>query len=190
MAFLHARPTSTTKPICVKMLMSMPRQHHAGDRAEQAHRHDQDDRQRQRPALVLRRQHQEHEHHRQREDVHRRVAGLQLQVASARSTRSAIDCGSSSSAISLHQRRSPAPELTPGAALPLIGGGRVHVVAHDHHRAARCRGRPASVPSGTISPLVVAHLELLEVVDLRRGSCASAWTLTCQVRPKWLKSLT
>ena len=66
-AFLHARPISTTKPICVKMLMSIFAHRHAGDRAEHAHRHDQNHRQRQRPAFVQRRQHQEHEHHRERE---------------------------------------------------------------------------------------------------------------------------
>ena len=54
---------------------------HAGDGAEQAHRHDQDDRERQRPALVLRRQHQEHEQHAEREDEDRRVAGQLLLVA-------------------------------------------------------------------------------------------------------------
>jgi hypothetical protein len=42
-------------------------QPHAGDRGQQAHRHDQDHRQRQGPAFVLRRQHQEHQQHAQRE---------------------------------------------------------------------------------------------------------------------------
>ena len=79
MAFLQARPTSTTKPICVKMLTSMLRDDHARDRAEQAHRHDEDHGQRQRPAFVLRGQHEEHQHHGQHEDVHGRVARLKLQ---------------------------------------------------------------------------------------------------------------
>ncbi len=67
------------KPTCVKMLMSILAMMHAGDRAEQAHRHDQDDGQRQRPAFVLGRQHQEDQHDGQHEGEHGRVAGLELQ---------------------------------------------------------------------------------------------------------------
>ncbi len=67
MAFLLARPISTTKPICARMLMSRPAEQQRHDREQQAQGHDQHDRQRQRPALVLRRQHQEHEEHAQRE---------------------------------------------------------------------------------------------------------------------------
>ena len=52
MAFLAARPTSTTRPICDQDVVVEAAQQHAEDRGEQAHRHDQDDRQRQQPALV------------------------------------------------------------------------------------------------------------------------------------------
>ena len=69
MAFLHARPTSTTRPICTKMFTSRCVIQHAGHRAEQAQRHDQDHRQRQRPALVQRGQGQEDADHGQPEDV-------------------------------------------------------------------------------------------------------------------------
>ena len=50
------------------------REPHAGDRRQQAHRHDQDDHERQRPALVLRGEHEEHEQHAEREDEDRGVA--------------------------------------------------------------------------------------------------------------------
>ena len=56
------------------------REPHAGDRREQAHRHDQDDRERQEQAFILRRQHQEDEQHAEREDKQRRVAGQDLLV--------------------------------------------------------------------------------------------------------------
>ena len=78
MAFLAARPISTMKPTCVRILLSCPRMHDADDGGDQAHRHDHDHRQRQRQALELRRQHQEHEHHRQHEGEHRGIAGAQL----------------------------------------------------------------------------------------------------------------
>ena len=72
-AFLLARPNSTTKPISREdidvdlrigpheRLGQQPRHDvHADDRAQKAHRHDEDHRQRQRPAFVLRRQHEEY----------------------------------------------------------------------------------------------------------------------------------
>ena len=122
MAFLAARPISTTRPICVKMLLSSSDQPDAGDRREQAHRHDQDDRQRQRPALVLGRQHQEHEHDGQREDElgQHVLAGQDLLVASARSTRSPSSTGSCSRRRAASMIAIACPELTPGAVLPLI----------------------------------------------------------------------
>ena len=63
------------------------------------------------------------------------------------------------------------PELTPGAGVAVDRRRRVHVVAHDQHRPADCRAPWRSVPSGTISPLVVADLELLEVLDLLAEVC-------------------
>ena len=77
--------------------------------------------------------------------------------------------------------------------LPLIVAAGVHVVAHDHHRPARCRGPSTSVPRGTISPEALRTLscstssrraaeagvgldvdlpgaaELVEVVDVERA---------------------
>ncbi len=55
-----------------------PRDPEAGNRRQQAHRHDEDDRERQRPALILRRQHEKHEHGAEHEDGGRRVAGENL----------------------------------------------------------------------------------------------------------------
>ena len=79
-AFLLARPTSTTRPIWVKMLMSRLRRVHPDQGTRDAQRHRQDHRQRHRPALELGRQHQEDHHDREGEDDHRRVAGLELEV--------------------------------------------------------------------------------------------------------------
>ncbi len=55
-----------------------PAQDHAGDRGDEAHRHDEDHRQRQRQALVLSGKHQEHEHDSEREGEDGRRAGAQL----------------------------------------------------------------------------------------------------------------
>ena len=56
----------------------LPAQDHAGDRGDEAHRHDQDHGERQRQALELRGEHQEHEHHGEREGEDRGVAGPDL----------------------------------------------------------------------------------------------------------------
>ena len=87
-AFLAASPTSTTNPTCARMLTSMPAEQEAGDRGQQAHRHDQDHRERQRPALVLGRQQQEDEDDRGAEDEQRRCCRRASPGRRARSTRS------------------------------------------------------------------------------------------------------
>ena len=131
-AFLLARPTSTTKPICVKMLMSMLRQpaRRRSSRAGTSARPGS--RQRQRPALVLGRQHQEDEHHRQREDDTWPVLPAwscmvgQLGPLVAPSTG-----GSSCLAELLHDASIAWPELMPGRGVAVDRGRRVHVVAVD-----------------------------------------------------------
>ena len=186
---MHARPTSTTKPTCVKMLMSICASEHAGDRAEQAHRHDQDHGQRQRPAFVLRGQHQEDQHHRQHEDAawpccRSAAASSASSVHSSRIDWVQLLAGPPAPSASMAW-----PELTPGAGVAVDRGGGVHVVAHDHHRAAARRGcwRPRrAAPCRPLSLRIFSCLR--SSICLRK--LASAWTLTCQVRPKRLKSLT
>ena len=77
MAFLQARPTSTTKPICTKRRDRGPHRH-SNERTEQTHRHHEDDRQRKGPAFIQRGQRQEHKHDRQGKDVHGGAARLDL----------------------------------------------------------------------------------------------------------------
>ena len=89
----------------------------------------------------------------------------------------------------LHQRDGLAG-ADPGAGVAVDGGGGVHVVADDHHRAADVRERRPACPSGTMSPSVVADLAAASRSSTCLRKAASAWTLTCQVRPKRLKSLT
>ena len=140
MAFLHARPTSTTRPICTKMLTSPLRDQHAGDRAEQAQRHHQDDRQRQRPALVQRRQGQEDAHHRQREDDQRRCCPrwICMNISSVHSA--FIERGSVSSAELVDAGDGVAgADARQQAAGDRRGG--VQVVARDEDRAGRSRAR-------------------------------------------------
>ena len=78
-------------------------------------------------------------------------------------------------------------ELTPGPAA-LDGGRRVHVVAGEDQRPVDLAdvGQRADGHHGARA---VPHLELpCRSTWLR--NLASAWTITCQVRPKRLKSLT
>ena len=86
-AFLHARPTSTIRPICVKMLLSLPLSHTPTMANKQAHRHDEDDRERQPEAFVLRRQHEKDEQDAERINIDRRVAGEDSLDRSVRSIR-------------------------------------------------------------------------------------------------------
>ena len=79
-AFLQARPTSTIRPIWVKMLLSPLREPHAGDGGQQhigTIRMTASGRNR---LSYLCRQHQEHQQHAQREDEQRRVAGEDLLI--------------------------------------------------------------------------------------------------------------
>ena len=80
MAFLADSPTSTIRPIWVKMLLSPCVSNTPAMAASSAHRHDHDDRQRQHQALVERGQHQEHQQDREREDQDGGVAGQDLLV--------------------------------------------------------------------------------------------------------------
>ena len=119
MAFLHARPTSTTRPICTKMLTSRPVNSTPATRAEQAQRHHQDDRQRQRPALVQGRQGQEDA---RRPPARRRRSRCCPPGSAGTSARSTPP--SSTAAGFRRPVRSMAlmasPELTPAAMLPVI----------------------------------------------------------------------
>ena len=80
------------------------------------------------------------------------------------------------------------PELTPGSGVTSHCGRGVHVVTHEHDRTADV-ANCGHVPNGTMRPIVLADLELFEVPRFA-GETASAWMLTCQVRPNRLKSLT
>ena len=62
----------------------------------------------------------------------------------------------------------------------MTGAAVVQVVPGDDDRPALVSRRLTSVPSGTISPAPVAHLEQLDVLDAGRGSAPSAWSVTCQ----------
>ena len=61
MAFFAAKPDEHDEADLREDVVVHALDHDAGDRGEDAHRHDQDDRDRQRPAFVLRRQHEEDE---------------------------------------------------------------------------------------------------------------------------------
>ena len=84
--------------------------------------------------------------------------------------------------------RRMSPVLTPGSEAPLIGaaGNILYRVIWTGPAESRTL---ATAPSGTMSPSALRTLSCLTVsASTRKG--ASAWTLTCQVRPKRLKSLT
>ena len=115
---MHASPTSTSNPICVNTLLS-PRVIHTPAIAESSvHRDNEDDHERQRPALVLRGEHQEHEQHAERKDEDRRVARELLLVRQLRPV-ALMPLGSVSAAMR-SMIATASPELTPGAALPLM----------------------------------------------------------------------
>ena len=80
------------------------------------------------------------------------------------------------------------PELTPGAALPLIeaAGYMLYRVSTSGPLISRTL---ATAPSGTIVPLSLRTLSR-RMSSIWSRNLASAWTITCQVRPKRLKSLT
>ena len=108
-----------TSPTWQYTSLDRPRSHCAPQRAEDRQRHAEQDDERQHQALVLRRQRQVHEEQRQAEDDERLLAGLDLLERDARPR----------VAHALRQRAAGAmrsiacsawPELTPGAAEPLI----------------------------------------------------------------------
>ena len=154
-AFLQARPISTTKPTCVKMLMSMLGDGHADHARQQAHRHDQDDRQRQRPAFVLRRQHQEDEHHREAEDEHAGVTGEQFEVGDLRPLERHRR-GDSQAGESLSKTtRIISPVLTPPVELPLMPR-RDTCLARQRPTRHRTRRTGTTAPRGSRAALVCA----------------------------------
>ena len=137
MAFLAARPISTTKAICVMMLLSMPRNHHADQRRQDRQRHDQDDRQRQAPALILRREEQEDEEHgdaRRRSSPCCRRCVPGRRCPSIRSRRPRRASRPRAFSIKVERRSS---RRCPAAAEPCTGDGRVDVVARHGGRARR-----------------------------------------------------
>ncbi len=163
-AFLAARPISTTKPIWAKMLLSSPRHPQADDGRQQAHRHDQQDGQRQRPAFILRGQDHEHEQHGQREDqlgqqVLLRQEFLETQLGPLVAHRGG-------QAVVGHAVHDVDPLAGAGARGPGSRdlGGRVEVVVVDDGRA-RCvlhvdqRGQRHAVALG------VADLQVADVLD-------------------------
>ena len=80
------------------------------------------------------------------------------------------------------------PELIPGAALPLIdaAGDMLYRVSTSGPSISETW---ATEPRGTIVPLVFRTRRRL-MSSLRSRYFASDWAITCQVRPKRLKSLT
>ena len=114
MAFLHASPTSTTSPICTKMLTSRCVYSTPATEQSRHKRHDQDDRQRQRPALVQGGQGQEDADDCQRRRRRSRCCPPGSARTSARSTR----LSSTAAGSRRPGRRSSAmasPVLTPAA---------------------------------------------------------------------------
>ena len=84
--------------------------------------------------------------------------------------------------------RRTSPVLTPGCQEPVIvaAGNMLYRVIVTGPADSRTS---TTAPSGTMSPSALRTLSCLTVsASLRKG--ASAWTFTCQVRPKRLKSLT
>ena len=144
---------------------------HAGERAEDAHRHHQNDSQGQRPALILGGQYQEHEHHRQREDqvVPDVLGGVDLHV---------VDLGP----LERHARRQDggAQRLHLLDALAgghagfggaENGGGVVHVVAADVDRPAD-RLDAKDRTQGHHLAARVAHLEQLDLFGIAAEGAA------------------
>ena len=73
--------------------------------------------------------------------------------------------------------------------VPGDGRGGVEVIARDDDRTADLAGTLTRVPSGTICPhLFRTWSRLMSSTRLRYSP--SAWTVTCQWRPNWLKLLT
>ena len=60
------------------------------------------------------------------------------------------------------------PVLSRGNDVAVDRGGRVQVVARDHHRAADVADAATSVPSGTMSPLSLRTLSWLMSLDRLR----------------------
>ena len=167
MAFLAARPTSTTKPTCTKMFTSMPYRARPHQRAEQAHRHDEDHRPRQRPALVQARQHEEDQHHPHREGAEGVVPQVAELLELARLLLQVAHLGPLGGHVArqvlaqpLHGRQGVA-HAGPGQRQAVDRGRREHVVAGD-------LDRPGAVahlghrPQRHHVAVGVAHLELLD----------------------------
>ncbi len=112
---------------------------------------------------VLRRQHEEDEHHRQEKEVHRRVAGRELQECQVgplgRHRLRQLLIGDL-----LHQGdRLSRTRVRPRR--PVDAGGRVQVVAHDHHRSA-CIADVQDRAQANHLPQTVADLELADRSDV------------------------
>ena len=134
MAFLLASPTSTTKPICVKMLMSIraratpaiEHSRHIGTTRITASGSDQLSYWAASTRNTSTTASSEH--------VHRRVAGQVLQQGQLGPLDCAWLAASSLSARRFHQRHGLAGAGARGD-VAVDRRGRVHVVAHHHHRA-------------------------------------------------------
>ena len=161
---MHASPTSTMKPTCVKMLLSPPESHTPAIALSLAHRHDQDHHERQCEALVLGREHEEREQHAQREDPDRRVAGDQLLERELRPVERQAVRQLLPSELLERGLRLAGREPRCGAARDL--GGGIAVVAADHAGPELCSS-VTNEPSGTIAP------EALRTFSFRMSSGSS-----------------
>ena len=149
-AFLAARPTSTTKPTWARISTDRPRISKPGHGGQQAHRHDQDHRERQRPAFILGRQQQEDEDDRHAEHDQRAVCppdvpGTPVPSTRSRSRRAASQPRCAPSHPARSRSSSPAG-WRPGSR------SRDRGCSGSRGTGRWCRGSSATEPIGTISP--------------------------------------
>ncbi len=163
MAFLLARPTSTTKPICVKMVTSIratttpttEQSRHIGTTRMTANGSFQ-------LSYCAARTRNTNTTARAN-DIHGRAAGLELHVGQLRPV-----VGHRVRQLFLGDLPHQGDGLPRAGAGPRVagdGGGGIQVVAHDAHRAARVAHRQDRAQQDHL-PLVVAHLELANSLDL------------------------
>ena len=139
-----------------------------------------------RPTFILRGKHEKHRQDGEPENGHRRVARLNLQVGHVRPFQSHTGQKFLVGKMFHQIDGLPRADSRPGG--PIDGGGREHVVAVDDQRAVHLAdvGQRAQRhhPAGVVADLQPP--DLFDAVAER----PSAWAITCQVRPKRLKSLT
>src|SRR3979411_1486362 len=129
MAFLQASPTSTIKPIWVKMLFSIEH-----SQTQMIELNNQNDRERQRPAFVKRREQEKNEQNAERENIKRAVAGERLLERDLRPFGG--ETGGQNLFGETFNRRQRITGARAGRRLTAQIGRREHVVARDFVGAA------------------------------------------------------